>query len=161
MTWKRMVTPSEEKFTEQNIQYCQEFLNYIATIDPHRLTFFDEAGVKLPDVANPRYGHSLVGTRCVEITKNAQSPNVTLNLLRGRHRMRSCLLPSYSSAFNPTELVFNKLKTILKRIEYRELLKDNLHVAVCESLKHITPPDMRGFYEYTGYIHFVQLIKFC
>ena len=43
-------------------------------------------------------------------------------------------LPTYSPEFNPAELVFNQLKTILKRFEFRELLRDNLHVAVYEAL---------------------------
>lgn len=218
-SWKRMVRPAGEKFTPENIQYCQEFLNYISTIDPHRLKFFDESGVKLPDVANPSYGHSLVGTPCVEIMRNAQSPNITLNLLCGANGLMyantvkgasntvnflrffdeaslcfqpdgravleygdhvildncathrylggqilgewlddvGCVLlylPSYSPELNPAEFVFNKLKTILKRNAYRELLRDNLHLGVLEGLKQVTAADMRGFYEHTGYIHF-------
>ena len=82
-SWKRIVRPSAEKFTPENIQYCEDFLNYISTVDPHQLKYFDEAGIKLPDIANPNYGHLLVGTPCVEIMRNAQSPNITLNLLCG------------------------------------------------------------------------------
>ena len=82
-SWKRMARPAGAKFTPENIHYCQEFLNYISTVDPHRLKFFDESGVKLPDIANPRYGHSLVGTPCVEIMRTTQSPNITLNMLCG------------------------------------------------------------------------------
>ena len=62
-------------------------------------------------------------------------------------------LPTYSPEFNPAELVFNKLKKIMKRLEYRTLLRDNLHVAVYEALKQINSADMRGFYRYTGYIN--------
>ncbi len=82
-SWKRIVRPSAEKFTPENIQYCEDFLNYISTVDPHQLKHFDEARIKLPDIANPNYGHLLVGTPCVEIMRNAQSPNITLNLLCG------------------------------------------------------------------------------
>lgn len=216
-SWKRMVRPSAEKFTQQNIEYCQEFVDYISTVDPYKLKFFDESGFKLPDVGNPNYGHSLVGTPCVEIFRNMQTPNITLNLLSGAEGIMyantvngasntvkfleffaeasmnfqpdgrpileygdhvildNCAihhfeagqilgewlddigctlvyLPTYSPEFNPTEFVFNKLKTILKRLDYRTLLKDNLHVAVFEGLKQITAADMRGFYRYTGYI---------
>ena len=66
-------------------------------------------------------------------------------------------LSSYSPELNPAEFVFNKLKTSLKRIEYRHLLRNNLHVGVHKSLKQITAADLRGFYEYTGYIHFLRL----
>ena len=217
-TWKRMVRPAAEKFTQQNIEYCQEFLDYISTVDPYRLKFFDESGITLPDVGNPNYGHSLVGTPCVEIFRNMQTPNITLNLLCGAEGIMyantllgpsdtlkflnffaeasqnyqpdgrpileyadhiildncaihhfeggqilgewldniGCILvylPTYSPEFNPAELVFNKLKKIMKRLEYRTLLRDNLHVAVNEALKQINSADMRGFYRYTGYIN--------
>ena len=69
----------------------------------------------------------------------------------------SCVLvylPSYSPELNPAEIVFNKLKTCLKNIEYRERLRYNLRVGVYEGLKQITAAYLRGFYGYTGYIHF-------
>ena len=59
----------------------------------------------------------------------------------------------YSPEFNPAELVFNKLKTIKKRFEFRELLPDNLHDAVYEVLKTTTREDMSGFFRFTGYIN--------
>ncbi len=207
---KRMTRPAAEKFTDDNIAYCQAFIDYVSTVDPYRLKFFDETGLKLPNVANPNYGHSLVGERCVEISRNVQSPNITLNLLCGLQNimyantvrgatntvgflqffheasqnfqpdgrpileygdhiiMDNCAthrflggeilgewlddigcvlvyLPTYSPELNPIELVFNKLNTVLHRVEYQDLLRDNLHVAVYEALKQITPSDMRGF----------------
>ena len=42
---------------------------------------------------------------------------------------------------------------MMKRLEYRILLRDNLHVAVYEVLKQISSADMRGFFRYTGYIN--------
>ncbi len=217
-SWKRMIRPAAEKFTQQNIEYCQAFLDYISTVDPYRLKFFDESGIKLPDVANPNYGHSRVGTPCVEIFRNMQTPNITLNLLCGADGIMyantlrgasdtlkfleffteasqnfqpagrpileygdhiildNCAihhfeggqilgewldeigctlvyLPTYSPEFNPAELVFNKLKRMMKRLEYRILLRDNLHVAVYEVLKQISSANMRGFFRYTGYIN--------
>ena len=65
------------------IAYCQAFVDYISTVDPYRLKFFDKTGLKVPNVANPHYGHSLVGERCIEISCNTQSPKITLNLLCG------------------------------------------------------------------------------
>ena len=76
-----MIRPAAEKFTKQNIEYCQAFLDYISIVDPRELKFFDESGLKLPDVANPNYGHSRIGTPGVEIFRNMQTPNITLNLL--------------------------------------------------------------------------------
>ena len=71
-SWKRMIRPAAEKFTEQNIEYCQAFLDYISTVDPRELKF--KSGLKLPGVANPNYGHSRIGTPCVEIFRNMQTP---------------------------------------------------------------------------------------
>ena len=68
----------------------------------------------------------------------------------------SCTLvyfSTYSPEFNPAELVFNKLKTIQKRFEFRELLPDNLHDTVYEALKTTTREDMSGFFWFTGYIN--------
>jgi transposase len=54
-------------------------------------------------------------------------------------------LPSYSPVLNLAEFVFKKLKTILKRIEYRELLRDNVHLGVYKGVKQVTAADMCGF----------------
>jgi hypothetical protein len=43
-----MTRPAAEKFTDNNIAYCQAFIDYISTVDPYRLKFFDETGLKLP-----------------------------------------------------------------------------------------------------------------
>ena len=217
-SWKRLTHSVQEKFTAANLIYCQEFVNYVHTIDPHRLKYFDESGIKLPEVGRPNYGHSLIGTPAVEISRNMHSPNITLNLMCGLdgiiyantvdgasnhlsflnffeesanvflpdgrppytygdhvimdnaaiHHYRAgqalgewlddigCVLlylPTYSPEFNPAENVFNKLKTILRRFEYRELLRDSLHVAVHQGLQEIATNDMRGFFKFTGYIN--------
>ena len=61
--------------------YTQLFINYLAAKDPRRIKFFDEAGVKLPDIGTRLYGHSSAGTRCVEVVKKAELPNTTPNML--------------------------------------------------------------------------------
>ena len=40
----------------------------------------------------------------------------------------------------------------MKRFEFLELLRENLHVAGHEALKEVTT-DMREFFKYTGYIN--------
>ena len=200
-----------EKFTDTNLNYFQEYLDYITTVNPSNLKFFDECGIKLPDVGRPNYGHSLIGSPAVEVMRKMHSPNITLNLLCGFdgviyantidgssnfitflnfceessrlvlpsgkpaymygdhiimdnapiHHYRAgqalaeslddmgCVLvflPTYSPEFNPAENVFNKLKTILRKYEFRELLRANLHVAVYEALKEITQQDMIGVF---------------
>ena len=77
MTWKKMIRPAGEKFTPDNIAYCQSYINFMTIVDPFRVKFFDEAGFKLPDCANPKY------EPCIEITRSTQTPNVTLNFLSG------------------------------------------------------------------------------
>ena len=82
-TWKKLTQPVAEKFSPENLNYCQEFVTYIYPVDPNKLKFFDESGIKLPDVGRPNYGHSLIGTPAVEISRDMNSPNITLNLLCG------------------------------------------------------------------------------
>ena len=214
-----MIRPAAEKFTQQNIEYCQAFHDYISTVDLRKRKFFDKSGLKLPDIANPNYGHSHIGTPCVEMFQNMQMPNITLNLLCGADgimyantvcgasdtltflelftkasqnfqpdvfqpefsileysdhiNLHNCAthhfegglildewlddtgctlvyLLTYSPEFNPAELLFNKLKRIMKRSEYRILLRDHLHVAVYEVLKKISSADMQSFFRYMG-----------
>ena len=82
-TWKRLTRPVAGKFTGANLNYCQEYLDYIKTVNPANLKFFDECGIKLPDVGRPNYGHSLIGTPAVEVMRNMHSPNIALNFLCG------------------------------------------------------------------------------
>ena len=83
MTWKRLTrVNNHNKFTGENMNYCQDFLDYMSQVDPYRLKFFDESGVVLSD-CNKRYGHSVVNTPCVEIGKYPHTRNITLNLLVG------------------------------------------------------------------------------
>lgn len=82
-TWKKMTNFRHEKFTPENVDYCQDFLNYMSAIDPYKLKYFDEAGFALPGIGKPHYGHSLVNTDCIEVGRHANSPNVTLNMLIG------------------------------------------------------------------------------
>ena len=84
MTWKRFSRANDNKFTNENIDYCQDFLENMSQVDPYRLKlFFDESGVELQD-CNNRYGHSVVNTPCVEVGKYPHSRNITLNLLVGQ-----------------------------------------------------------------------------
>lgn len=61
--------------------YSQLFIDYLNSKNPYTLKFFDEAGIKTPDVGTRVYGHAPVGERCIEIIRKCQSPNMTLNVL--------------------------------------------------------------------------------
>ncbi len=47
-------------------------------------------------------------------------------------------LPTYSPELNPVELVFNKLKIVLKREEMQPVVRANLHAAIYNALEEIT-----------------------
>ena len=80
-TWKKLTRPVAEKFTPNNLDYCQDFVDYISSVDPYKLKFFDESGIKLPDVGRPNYGHSLIGTPAVEIMRYANQVLRTSHLI--------------------------------------------------------------------------------
>ena len=69
----------KNKFSAGNVNYSQDYLNFISQIDPYKLIFFDEMGVNL----SKRYGHSLKNTPCIEVGRFMKSPNITLNFRGG------------------------------------------------------------------------------
>ena len=48
-SWKRLCRAKQEKFIPENIDYCQDFLNYLSGVDPCKIKCFDEAGFRSPD----------------------------------------------------------------------------------------------------------------
>ena len=60
-SWRRMSYKPTNKFHPENVNYCQDFLNYMSTIDPYCIKSFDEAGFKLPDVSKPNCRHAPKG----------------------------------------------------------------------------------------------------
>ena len=56
MSYKKLTAIKTEKFTQDNIRYCQEFLNYMATVPKVKTKFYDESGIDFT-VCNPTYGH--------------------------------------------------------------------------------------------------------
>ena len=77
----RVTNIAFERFTDENMMYTQLFINYLFSKDPRKIKFFDEAGVKTPDVGTRLYGNAPSGKRCVEIVRKVKDPNFTLNLL--------------------------------------------------------------------------------
>lgn len=80
-TRKRITHVAAERFTQENMIYTQLFIDYLSSKDPSRIKFFDEAGVKTPNVGTRLYGNAPSGERCVEVIRKTESPNVTLNML--------------------------------------------------------------------------------
>ena len=215
-TWRRMCRTVKNKFSVDNVNYSQDYLNFISQVDPYKLKFFDEMGVNLND-CNKRYGHSLKNTPCIEVGGFSKSQNITLNFLGGLEGVMyantvtgasdtieflnffaeasrsfqpngnpvlmagdiivldNCpthhnaggfalgqwldnlgidvvYLPTYSPEMNPVELVFQKLKIVLKREELEPLVSTNLHAALYCAIEEISPNDMQGFYRHTNYM---------
>ena len=65
---------------------------------------------------------------------------------RGAHVI---YLPPYSSDFNPIELAWAKVKTILRRLKARTF--PALIEALKQALLAITPQDIRGWFAHCGY----------
>lgn len=78
---KKITHITAERFTIENMMYTQLFIDYVSSKDVRTLKFFDEAGVKVPDVGTRLYGHSPVGERCIEIVRKRENPNNSLNML--------------------------------------------------------------------------------
>ena len=82
-TRKRVAKPSSEKFTPQNLVYCQQFIDTVNSLPPEKVKFLHEAGIHC-GIRNPVYGNSFKGTPAIEITRGKKKgANITLNLLRG------------------------------------------------------------------------------
>ena len=78
MTYKRLTKAKAEKFTPQNIAYCQAFLDYMAIVPKHKVKFFYQAGLALL-VCNPVYGHFEKNRRTVEVVSGKKGPSWDFN----------------------------------------------------------------------------------
>ena len=80
MSYKKLTRCASNKFTADNIRYCQFFVNYMSGIKAENIKFFDEAGINL-QVCNPTHGHSNRGERAVEVVPAGRGTNHTLMVL--------------------------------------------------------------------------------
>ena len=71
-TRKRITHVAKERFTDDNMIYTQWYIKYLSSKDPKRIKFFDEAGVKTPDIGTRLYGNAPSGERCVEIARKTE-----------------------------------------------------------------------------------------
>ncbi len=70
------------------------------------------------------------------------------DLLRARG-VHVIYLPPYWSDFNPIELAWSKVKTILRRLKARTFA--DLIEALQQALRAITPQDIRGWFAHCAY----------
>lgn len=80
-TRKKITHVASQRFGYGNLLYTQLFMDYLCSKDAKSLKFFDEAGIKYPNVGMRLYGHAPKGERCVEVVKKCESPNATINLI--------------------------------------------------------------------------------
>lgn len=59
-------------------------------------------------------------------------------------------LPPYSPDFNPIELAWSKMKTMLKKLKARS--SQEMEIALLEALKYITKNDAIAYFKHDGYL---------
>ena len=118
------------------------------------LRFFDEAF----EAVNVRTGQPVLEPGSVIVMDNAATHHNDGGRILGEFLNDSDIelvyMPAYSPDFNPAEYVFGKMRTVMK---HRFGDCTNITMPECiynmyTSLESITPGDMHGFFEYTGYI---------
>ena len=60
--------------------------------------------------------------------------------------------PRYSPEMNPAEFAFNKIRTLSRQKEYRDMMEINQGFAILDMVGQITQSDCRGFYQKTQYL---------
>ncbi|MEQ9124206.1 MAG: transposase, partial [Alphaproteobacteria bacterium] len=75
------------------------------------------------------------------------SPTVRAAIERAGAELR--LLPPYSPDFNPIELAFSKIKTLLRSAAARTL--PDLWDAIRDAINAVTPSDCRSYFTAAGY----------
>ena len=58
-------------------------------------------------------------------------------------------LPPYSPDYNPIELLWSKMKTVLRKLKARN--KPDLDIAICKALDSITLSNIHNWYRHCGY----------
>lgn len=61
--------------------------------------------------------------------------------------------PRYSPDMNPVENCFSKIKSVVRKPEFGQVLQDNFHLAIYTATKTVTSGDMHSFFRETGYIN--------
>ncbi len=80
---KKVTNVKRDKFSPANIAYAQNYLDFMAGIDPARVKFMDEAGVEMSSAGVRTYGHAPIGQKCIQLVKSSKEPNRTVNLMVG------------------------------------------------------------------------------
>ena len=58
---KKISRVARERFTATNLLYTQIFIDYLSSKDARKIKFFDEAGIKTPDIGGVEYYNLIDG----------------------------------------------------------------------------------------------------
>ena len=117
-------------------------------------------------VAYTTYSGGTTGDKFIEYLKETLIPTlkpwdiVMMDNLRVHHieAVRTLLsragvmlmyLPAYSPDLNPIEMMWSKVKAILRKV--KERTEETLIAAIKEAMKEITPEDCQGWFRKSGY----------
>ena len=62
-----------------------------------------------------------------------------------QYNIQYSFTPKYSPDFNPVELCFSKLKTLMKTPRFKRIASSNLDLAIYEAVEEITLRDLGNF----------------
>ena len=79
-TFKKVSRKPGDRFNDHNMRYTQAYITYVGGLNPRKLKFFDECGVKVTN-CNRTYCHGLKGKTTFEIGKYINGANLTLNMM--------------------------------------------------------------------------------
>lgn len=113
------------------------------------MNFFTEAMSATKPDGDPvlMAGDTIVIDNCP--THHCDHANALYDWL-AEHGVDVLFTPKYSPEMNPCEFAFNKMKTLVKRPYFRDLLYRNIAYGIYEVLEHISANDAYGFYNKAG-----------
>ena len=148
--------PANPHFT-LNLMIGTEGITYTnvvqgATDGEQLVEFFGQATQRLKDNGEPflRNGDVVVLDNCPTHHGRFGREIKEYLALRGIELLYT---PKYSPEMNPAEFAFNKIRTLLKQKEYRDMYAMNAGYTIYELLKEIKVSDCIGFFKATKYLN--------
>ena len=140
-----------------NLMCSLQGVTYVNTVDGPAdsfdfLQFFEEA----TNSADPRTDRPCLEVDDIIVMDNCPTHHgLVSEMLReflNEMNIEIVFMPAYSPDFNPAEYVFGKIRTLMK-YQFWNLTNTNIRDSLYASVQHITPGDMAGFYNVTGYLN--------
>ena len=123
-----------------------------ATDIPQYLSFFGDAiGAYTEDGLNALSPGDIVVVDNAPVHRN-QGGNALARFL-DYYGIEYIFTPTYSPDLNPVERVFSKIKSVISRPEFSDLVHENLAYAIYCAVGYITSADCVGYYRLAGYMN--------